>query len=117
MKKHFLTLFLLSVAAACSFDSSVPDGRIRVKNDSQDREYNVLQVYGGGASFSLKPGEGKLLPMGTTQFTLRREYKDHAREYDVSCQQKITSGITVKMIDAHLNRIAGGCTTTSARKI
>ncbi len=53
----------LSALLACG--SSVPDGRIQIKNDSQDREYNVLEVSAGASHFSLNPGESGLVPKGT----------------------------------------------------
>jgi hypothetical protein len=113
-----LLLILVVFLTSCNLIDPVPSGRIRIKNDSQDKKFNMLQVSGGGAYFSLKPGEAKLLPAGTSSFSLRRDYQDHAREYSVSCADfgSDDSGITVKMIDVHTNRIAGGCKTTSANK-
>lgn len=102
--------------AACEMLSTVPDGRIKVKNDSQDREYNTLQVYGGGLSLSLEPGESELLPAKTSRISFRRQYKDYVREYEVSCPEHQVRGITIKLLDVHLNRISGGCKTTSATK-
>ena len=78
---------------SCELGSSVPDGRIRIKNDSQDSDYNILTVNGGGVSFSLKPGETKLLPAQTTSITFRREYKDYVREYEVQCPEVIKGGL------------------------
>jgi hypothetical protein len=86
-----------------------------VKNDSQDREYNVLEVSGGGILASLKPGQTKLMPPGTQSLSFTRRYKDYSRYYSVSCP-KITKGILIKLIDVHVNRMAGGCKTTSASK-
>lgn len=109
---------LLALLGACLFagcDPSVPKGRILVKNDSRDSEYNVVEVSGGGAYASLKPGETKLMPSGTTSLSFSRRYKDHTRSYSVSCPS-IGKGIVIKLIDVHLNRIAGGCKTTSATK-
>ncbi len=95
-----------------------PDGRIRVKNDIQDSEYNTIKVMGGGAYKTLKPRESMILPAGTTTITMSRAYKDHTRTYRVQCpsMKKTDSGFTVKMIDAHLNRLSGGCKTVYADK-
>ncbi len=112
-----IPIFFL-LCAGCEFGSSVPMGRILVKNDSQDRDFNILQVSGGGAYFSLKPGESRLLPAGTNSFSFSREYKDYTRNYSVECPKfhSGSKGISVKMIDVHTNRIAGGCKTVSAGK-
>lgn len=94
----------------------MPDGRILVKNDSQDRSYNTIAVSGGGAYGSLRPGEKLLLPTGTKTFSVERRYKDFTRSYSVSCPPISGRGIVVKLIDVHVNRIAGGCVTTQAYK-
>lgn len=93
-----------------------PDGRIIVKNDSQDRSFNTITVSGGGALGSLKPGEKLVLPAGTTTFSVERRYRDYTRSYAVSCPPISGRGILVKLIDIHVNRIAGGCKTTHASK-
>ena len=97
-------------------DPSVPAGVIRVKNDSRDREYNVVQVAGGGKRCTLEPGDSCLLPKGTRSLVLSRRYKEFTRSYSIQCPALTGSGITVKMIDAHLNRLAGGCKTVSASR-
>ena len=116
--QRFLILFSLFCLSNCELGSSVPQGRIRIKNDSQDKNFNILQVYGGGASFALKPGESKMLPAGTNSFSFSREYQDFTRNYSVECPNfnAGSKGITVKMIDVHTNRIGGGCKTVSAGK-
>ena len=93
-----------------------PDGRIMVKNDSQDRSYNTITVSGGGAYGALKPGEKLMLPAGTKTFSVERRYRDYTRSYSVSCPPLSGPGILVKLIDIHVNRIAGGCKTTHASK-
>lgn len=105
-------LLLLLAFVAC--EESVPDGRIRFKNDSQDSEFNVVDVSAGGAVVSLKPGESILLPPRTSSISVSRQYRDYVRRYQVSCPYNLKKGITMKLIDVHLNRIAGGCTTTFA---
>lgn len=113
---RLLLITILLILSAC--ESRPPDGRIRVKNDSQDSSYNVIQVTGGGAYAKLKPGAATLMPAGTTTITLSRAYKEYTRTYRVSCPalKKSDRGITVKMIDAHLNRLQGGCSTVYADK-
>jgi|688.fasta_scaffold172344_3 hypothetical protein len=111
-----LTLFIFLSALILGCSDSVPTGRILVRNDSRDSEYNVIRVSGGGAVFSLSPGESRLLPSRTGSFTVSRQYKDYVRRYSVSCPRSLEAGIVVKLIDIHLNRISGGCTTTSASK-
>lgn len=111
-KFTFLSIFFLQ---ACSGDN-VPDGQIMVKNDSRDREYNVITVSGGGRSYTLSPREHAILPKGTRTIRLSRRYSDHTREYVVECPGDLGKGISIKMIDVHVNRIAGGCQTISGDK-
>jgi len=101
--------------SACGSDRP-PDDRITVKNDSQDSSYNVITVSGGGKFASLKPGEKLVLPAGTKNFSVERRYKDYTRSYSVACPPIKGRGILVKLIDIHVNRIAGGCETVRAAK-
>ena len=113
--KNVLTInAILAVLSAC--EPSVPNGKIRIKNDSQDSTYNTLSVSGGGVSCSLSPGEACFLPKGTRNIGFSRQYSDYTRYYQVSCPPLAGSGITIKLIDVHLNRMSGGCQTTSATK-
>jgi len=105
----------LWACSGCSGDRP-PDGQIMIKNDSQDRSYNVITVSGGGLFGSLKPGEKLVLPTGTKNFSVERRYKDYTRSYSVTCPSLGKRGILVKLIDIHVNRIAGGCKTTQASK-
>lgn len=107
--------FILLMLNACSGES-VPDGQIMVKNDSMDSDYNVIKVSGGGRSYTLSPHENAILPKGTTSIRLSRKYSDHTREYVVECPARLEKGIRIKMIDVHVNRIAGGCETVSPDK-
>ena len=107
--------FISSTTIGCS-EESPPAGRILVKNDSQDREFNVISVLGGEGYAILKPGERFILPAGTRTFTAQRKYKDYTRRYTVACPPLGADGITVKMIDMHTNRMPGGCKTVSASK-
>jgi hypothetical protein len=111
--RSFVSVVLATLLAGC-FGEDVPDGRILMKNDSRDREYNVIVVSAGGATRSLKPNEKFLLPAGTRSFSVSRQYKEYTRRYSVSCPAFSGAGIVVKTIDIHLNRIQGGCKTTWA---
>ena len=106
---------LIFVFVGC-ITESVPSGRILVKNDSLDSEYNVITVSGGGAFASLRPGERTILPRGTTAFSVERRYRDYTRSYSVRCPKQTTKGIAMKLIDIHVNRMPGGCKTISAKK-
>lgn len=110
-----ILLLLTSVLIGC-IGEHVPDGCIMVKNDSQDRSYNTISISGGGTYGSLRPGEKLVLPAGTKTFSVERRYRDFTRSYSVSCPPISGRGIVVKLIDIHVNRIAGGCVTTHASK-
>jgi hypothetical protein len=112
MRKLFTYLLICSLLA-CSRDSA-PPGQIKVKNDSRDREFNVIFVSGGGASASLKPGQFIILPRGTRSFSVQRPYANFTRSYSVSCPALAMEGVVVKLIDIHVNRIQGGCQTVHA---
>jgi len=107
---------LLTVSFSGCFGERPPPGRIVVKNDSLDSNYNIITVSGGGMFGSLRPGERMILPAGTKDFSVERRYRDYVRSYSVHCPPLGAKGIFVKLIDIHVNRIAGGCKTTSASK-
>ena len=115
------TLFIMVIGMlgclcqGCSSES-VPDGRILVKNDSQDREFNVISVLGNGKYAILKPGERVLLPPETRSITATRRYANYTRRYSVACPKIEGPGIVIKMIDMHTNRMPAGCKTISASK-
>jgi hypothetical protein len=102
--------------SGCSNEPPLKEGRIRVRNDTRDRSYNVVRVDAGGGGYSLKPGEFVDLRKGVHVFTLSRQYADHTRTYTVQCPNNLKSGISLRLIDAHLNRLPGGCKTVSASK-
>ena len=110
-----ILLVISTLLSACSRDKP-PAGRILVKNDSQDSEYNVISVSGGGAQVYLKPGERFVLPKATSSFSVQRRYKNFTRSYSVVCPAPGSGGVFIKLIDIHVNRIAGGCKTVSASK-
>jgi hypothetical protein len=110
-----LIALIIALTCGCSGDHP-PDNQIMVKNDSQDSSYNVISVSGGGKFASLKPGENIVLPFGTKNFSVERRYRDFTRSYSVTCPAIRGRGILVKLVDIHVNRIAGGCQTTHASK-
>ena len=107
-----LGLLIALLFLGCSSDAPVPQGRIRVKNDSMDRSYNVVRVSAGGRSFTLKPGDLALLPKGASLIHFSRRYADHTKAYTVRCPREQKKGIQIKLIDVHMNRMPGGCETT-----
>lgn len=111
----FIPTFFLCITGC---ESAPPNGRIRIRNDIQDARYNIVKVSGGGAAYTLKPGEFALMPKGTKTMYWSRAYKDFTRNYTVECSSlnENKSGIIIKMIDVHLNRMGGGCVTTFASK-
>lgn len=106
---------LPAMSVGCLGDN-VPDGRILVKNDSQDSEFNVISVLGNGKYAILKPGERVLLPPGTRSITATRRYATYTRRYSVACPKIEGPGIVIKMIDMHTNRMPAGCKTIGASK-
>ena len=109
-----LLIFICSILS-CASDKA-PPGRIVVKNDTRDREYNVIEVSAPGTSARLKPGEKVTLAKDALNFTVSRAYKDYTRSYSVECPPLKEKGIFIKLIDIHVNRIAGKCVTVQAGK-
>ena len=109
------TCLSIVLSVGCLGDN-VPDGRILVKNDSQDSEFNVISVLGNGKYAILKPGERVLLPPGTRSLTATRRYATYTRRYSVACPKIEGAGIVIKMIDMHTNRMPAGCKTIGASK-
>jgi hypothetical protein len=110
------TAILITLGGVGCLGERVPDGQILVKNDSQDREFNIIAVYGNGAYAVLKPGERTLLPPNTRSFSASRRYATYTRRYSVACPKIEGHGIVIKMIDMHTNRMPAGCKTVGASK-
>jgi hypothetical protein len=95
----------------------VPGGRIIVRNDILDKEYNsfyVDQIISAHGMMpyrrSLSPGEQTELPYrNIRQIRFVRQYADHAKVYMVSCPSGLDAEVTMKLIDVHTNRLGGGC--------
>ena len=107
----------MSVAVLGSCAEKIPGGEVTIRNDIQDKEYNVLVVdqiasSNGGGSFqkNLKPGEQMALPFkGITSIRFSRRYRDYTNVYVVNCPQHFDRRVTMKLIDVHLNKLSGGC--------
>ena len=116
-----MTLLVVSLLA-CS-DPDTPKHGILIKNEIQDRTYNTIRIdrvmageSGLGVSGTLRPGQTLLLRRGVTGIRFSREYKEFTRTYLVECPADLTKGIVIKLIDVHMNRIAGGCKTISYKE-
>ena len=111
----FLILVAFFMLTACSGEK-VPDGRIMIKNDTEDRTYNEIEVTGSGIGVTLKPGQNTILPRTTLRFAVKRAYEKYTRSYSVECPRVEGSGIKIRLIDIHVNKIAGNCKTVNASK-
>ncbi len=119
MRSPILTLafaVLMVCLPACSTDEPVPYGRIRIKNDLNDRGYNQIVVSAGSSTYTLDSKESVLLPPGVTSIVFNRRYFEFLNRYEVECPANIKEGITIKLVDVHFNRIAGGCETVRTQK-
>lgn len=115
--------FLVVTTSSC-LDFDRPDKGILVKNDIRDRSYNVIKIDqvatrsgAKGLSFKLSPGAKKLIPYERiTALRFSRRYATHTQYYEVECPGGLTRGVTMKLIDVHLGRVAGGCKTVKIYK-
>ena len=110
-----LRALLLSIVilflGSCDRFSSVPTGRIRIKNDLGGKEHSSYTVSGGGMTRTLRSGESVLLPSGTRRFSINYRAREGNRHYSVQCPGDSKLGITIRLIDAHSNRMGGRCQT------
>jgi len=109
--KTLLIILSISLLTACEMFTSVPTGRIRIKNDLSGPEFSRYSVSGGGMSRSLAAGEAVLLPVGTYNFSINYRARDGNRSYRVQCPSNSKLGITIRLIDVHSDRMSGGCAT------
>lgn len=108
--------FVLLVFLGCNTNSNV-NGTINIKNDILDKEFNsftVDQVLTNKGlvpyKITLTPGQGIKLPFSkVTQLRFLRKYSDHSKVYIVSCPEKLSEDVLMKLIDVHTNRLSGGC--------
>ncbi len=105
-------MIICSLLISACLEPRPPAGQIVVKNDSQDKSYNVITVTGSsGGRGSIKPGERFILPRGTKSFSVERRYRDFTRSYRVECPPLGERGIAIRLIDIHVNKIPAGCKT------
>ncbi len=118
-KKQILFVLVAALQTGCS-EPTVPGGRVTVRNDILDKEFNSFVVdevltSAGAAGFRkvFKPGESATLPMKhITGMRFTRRYPDHSKVYVVKCPEDSNSVVTIKLIDVHTNRMKGGCVLT-----
>lgn len=112
-----LLLIALLVLLLSACDSSVPPGRIRVKNDLWGEVDSTLIVRAAGSSYTLTHGQFVILPKGTTSIVISYTHsKKGTHEYGIQCPANIERGVTIKLIDVYMNKIAGGCEKVSSEQ-
>lgn len=107
---------LLISSSGCS-DPQIAGGRITIRNDILDKEYNSFVVdevvSGSGATGfrkEFRPGDQYTLPYKhITSLRFTRRYADLSRVYIVHCPDDFDRAISVNLIDVHSNRLRGGC--------
>ena len=115
--RHILLLIAGYVCVFLGCAEKVPGGEVTVRNDIQDKEYNIITIdqissSNGGSTFqrSFKPGEEFVLPFkGITSIRFSRRYRDYTNVYVVKCPRHFDRRVTMKLIDVHLNKLSGGC--------
>ena len=115
MLHRWIFILIATLITACT-DNSVPNGRIRVKNDFRGEKHSTFTVSGGGGSFTLRSGEFAIMPPGTTYLSFSYNGEKGLELYQVQCPEIKGSGITINLIDVHEGRIAGGCYTVGHEK-
>jgi len=116
--------FCAAIASGCSAPR-VPGGRIIIRNDILDKEFNsfvVDQVIAGGAQAGfrreLRPGDEVTIPHKHVQsIRFTRRYKDFSRVYLVECPSDLGVEVKMNLIDVHSNRLGGGCVLTKRGEI
>ena len=112
LRQICLVLLLSGSLFACSSEPDYPGVGITIKNDIQDKDFNTINIEGGGVYAALSPGQRLNVPGGgAVNFTFRRRYSNHTKVYKVACPAR-TKRIRLKLIDVHLNRMAGSCKLT-----
>ncbi len=112
-----LTAVLAALTVGACSDPHVTGGRITIRNDILDKEYNSFVVdevlSGAGATGyrkELRPGDEVTLPFKhITSLRFTRRYADLSRVYIVHCPEDFDRAVTMKLIDVHTNRLHGGC--------
>lgn len=117
--QNWIFLLILALLLACwgCRGKHVEGGRITVRNDVLDKEFNSFQIDNlltnkGQVSYraELKPGEEVVLPFkNITGLRFKRRYSDHFKVYEVTCPANFNQAVTMKLIDVHTNRLQAGC--------
>lgn len=116
----FSTLFMVSCVNDRSLNKKVMGGRLVIKNDILDKEFNSFFVDSIITAQGIMPYKKFLSPGDRIELPYKkikklrfvRQYVDHAKVYTISCPMSLDEEVTIKLIDVHTNRIAGGCFLT-----
>lgn len=117
MQKLCLLLCVLLLGPASCGERTVPGGRVIIRNDILDKEFNAFTVDdvmtdAGRCEFrkTFRPGDSASIPYQHVRaMRFSRRYRDHTKLYVVTCPDDFDKEITVKLIDVHTNRLGGGC--------
>jgi hypothetical protein len=117
-KRTLSLIYLISLIylAGCE-GTKFPGGKITIRNDILDKEYNSFQVDQimtpkGIASFTkvLNPNDRFVLPFKSiSAMRFVRRYSDHSKVYLVSCDPDANDVLVIKLIDVHTNKLGGTC--------
>ena len=109
-------IFAAVSAAGCRTEK-IPGGRLVIRNDILDKQFNTFTIdelltSSGRGDFrkTLRPGDEITVPQKhvlSLRFT--RRYEDHSKVYIVRCPEELDEEVRMKLIDVHLNRLSGGC--------
>lgn len=113
---YVVVSFLGMAFLGCS-DPVVPGGRVIIRNDVLDKEYNsfvvdAVRTKAGLQGFrkSLNPGDEVVLPFKNVRaLRVSRQYSDHTKVYQVECPADLNVQVQMKLIDIHTNRLQAGC--------
>lgn len=123
-RKRLFLLLLFTSFLSCS-EPKVPGGRITVRNDILDKEFNsftIDQVLAGGSLSGfrkiLKPGESVTIPFKHIRgIRFTRRYEGFSRVYHIDCPDEMDSALSINLIDVDTNRLGGGCVLTKKGEI
>lgn len=119
------SFFVVSLLSASCSRESVPGGQVTIRNDLQDKSFtsftiDQISTKQGSKVFAraLQPGQQVTLPYkDLRQFRLVRPYGDYSRVYVVQCPSGFDEKVTMKLIDIHTDKIAGGCALAKYGKL
>ncbi len=122
--RAFAAVLFFFVGLGCG-SPKVPGGRIIIRNDILDKDFNTFvvdQVVAGGAQAGfrrqLAPGDVVTIPHRRVQaLRFTRRYRDHLKVYLVECPTELDTEVKMNLIDVHSNRLGGGCVLTKRGEI